>query len=89
MNADIQAMLARGAGRYALSNAGFMRSHSQFVAIEVEANGTVHQLNPKGKRDGILSPDRWGPAACIFVATPDGQFTRITKHEFFPKGPVE
>ena len=37
----------------------------RYAAVEVLADGTVHQLNPKDERDGILRPDGWHPDTLV------------------------
>lgn len=37
--------------------------HGIYIKVEVEEDGTVHQLNDEGKRDGILDDDGWLPNA--------------------------
>lgn len=38
----------------------------EYFNMEVEANGTAHQLTPAFDRDGVLRPDGWGESAIIF-----------------------
>lgn len=30
-----------------------------YIGIEVDSDGTIYQLTPKGERDGILDDDGW------------------------------
>jgi hypothetical protein len=65
MNRDVELMLSKP-GRYAVSNAGF-RSHGRYVLVEVDDDGTCHQLNPRGERDGILGRDGWPLDTRVYV----------------------
>lgn len=67
MNADI-AYITAHPGRYALS----MRLHevgAGYYMVEVEPNGTIHQLNPRGERDGVLSAEGFHPATRAYVVS--------------------
>lgn len=61
MNEAIKKMLQEP-GIYAV---GSSANTSIYFLVEVEANGTAHQLTPLGKRDGILSPNRWKEDAVV------------------------
>lgn len=77
MNEDIRTMITRP-GRYAVSDAGFMLLHRQYVAVEVTEDGTVHQLTRQGERDGVLSADGWGQQVRVFTMSADEKtFARI------------
>lgn len=36
-----------------------------YAKVEVEPDGTCHQLTLEGERDGILSPDKWETNAIV------------------------
>jgi hypothetical protein len=66
-------------GRYAVSNSRFAR-HGRYVLVEVEADGTVHQLTPKGVRDGVLVPDAWHADVRVYVTDVNERvFVRLGK----------
>lgn len=57
----VQAMLAR-AGFYLVSGDGFTNS---YYVVEVEPDGTCHQLSRSLQRDGVLAADGWPPQTCV------------------------
>lgn len=42
-----------------------MHLRGEYFVVEVEADGTVHQMNPAGERDGVLRPDYWPPSSIV------------------------
>lgn len=44
-----------------------------FFRVEVEADGTVHQLTPTWKRDGVLARDGWDPTTYALRRIPDDE----------------
>lgn len=48
-------------GFYAVSAPG----SPYYTVVEVEPDGTVHQLTPSGARDGVLPADGWAPGIVI------------------------
>lgn len=75
-NPAVTAMLAK-AGFYAVSGDGFVRG---FTVVEVEADGTCHQLRPAlgFARDGQLLPDGW--AECCDTIGPFGSPAEADAH---------
>lgn len=57
MNAFIRAM-TQTPGKYYVTSF-HLAAFGKHYAVEVDANGVVHQLNPQGQRDGILRPQGW------------------------------
>ena len=51
-------------GFYEVSSLGLL-AKGQYFVVEVEANGTVHQLTPEGQRDGVLVREGWAPQAIV------------------------
>lgn len=61
MNEQVKVMLATP-GRHCVTTNELWpedQHHGVYSVVEVEADGTCHQLNPKGERDGVLSPEGW------------------------------
>lgn len=60
-NTAVRAMLKR-AGFYLISSDGFIKTYS---VVEVEPDGTCHQLTPALQRDGVLRATRWAPGVHV------------------------
>lgn len=60
MNQEIKDMLEEP-GIYAITVPGA----AGFSRVEVTWDGTVYQLTPEGKRDGVLSRTGWHPHAFV------------------------
>jgi hypothetical protein len=63
MNGIIRRMKAKP-GRYCVSNVR-MLARGALVFVDVDTDGTVHQLNPEGKRDGVLGDEGWHGDALV------------------------
>ena len=53
--------MLKAPGFYAVSAPG----SPYHTVVEVEPDGTVHQLTPDGTRDGVLARDGWAPGIVI------------------------
>ncbi len=74
VNDHIRAMLTKR-GFYVIGDTSVPGS---YCLVEVEEDGTVHQLTPEGKRDGVLSKDGWHD-----TATANGPFVTVGDTEKF------
>ncbi|MGJ7500120.1 hypothetical protein ACSFBF_07145 [Variovorax sp. ZT5P49] len=59
----IDEMIARP-GFYEVTSPA-MSAMGGYTVVEVEADGTVHQLTPAGARDGVLSREGWSPDVIV------------------------
>lgn len=72
VNESIRDMLGKR-GFYILADTSVP---DKYCLAEVEADGTVHQLDLQGQRDGVLAADGWKPTAVAhgpFVTADDAE----------------
>lgn len=75
MNADIRYITAHP-GRYALMNLAL--EPDNYLMVEVDAEGTIHQLTPQDQHDGVLSAAGFHPSVRAYVASASGKtFVRV------------
>jgi hypothetical protein len=66
MNASIAKMIQLP-GRYGITTpTEWLRG--RYFSVEVDGKGVVHQLDPQGNRDGVLSNDGWGAYVIVMDA---------------------
>lgn len=57
-------------GKYYITN-NFGRALRFYMAVEVDGDGKVYQLNPAGDRNGELNDDGWNANAEVMTSVPD------------------